>query len=484
MITKLHKIKQIEPKQNIAFLINSQKELKQLKLEKEELQYLEKKYPKDEAEIFKFNRYDYWIIVCAIPEKTKEEEYAIKELYRNQGYKLYTFLKGKKENEINIIAESIKKQYVLAFIEGILLSSYSFGKYKDKKNKQHFISKINCLHKDVSPADLTEVINLSESVFLCRDLVNEPGSSLTAAKFAEIVKEESSKAKIKTETFEETRIRTLKMNGLLAVNQGSKNEPSFTVLEWKPKGAINTKPYVLVGKGVMFDSGGLSLKPPNAMEAMKSDMAGAAAVFSAIRAIALNNLNVHVIGLLPATDNMIINDAIAPGDIISMMNGKTVEVLNTDAEGRLILADALCYAEKFKPELVIDIATLTGSASMAIGKYGIVGMHDNSSKQMESLVKSGYNVYERIVEFPMWKEYDKEIESNIADIKNIGNGREAGAITAGCFLKNFISYPWIHLDIAGMGFMDKNEKYISQGGSGVGVRLLYDFLKHKINTKD
>jgi len=217
--------------------------------------------------------------------------------------------------------------------------------------------------------------------------------------------------------------------------------------------AVNKKPFVFVGKGVVFDSGGMNLKPGESMSTMKEDMAGAAAVASAIYAIALAGLPVHVIGLMPATDNRPGPNAIVPGDVINMQNGMTVEVLNTDAEGRLILADALNYATRYKPSLVIDLATLTGSAIRAVGKYGIVAMQKNAVKELDLLKESGMETYERLVEFPAWDEYAEGLKSEIADMKNIGPA-EAGAITAGKFLEKFTAYPYIHLDIAGPAFIE------------------------------
>jgi leucyl aminopeptidase len=215
---------------------------------------------------------------------------------------------------------------------------------------------------------------------------------------------------------------------------------------------------------------------------MKDDMSGAAAVASAIYAIALAGLPVHVVGLIPVTDNKIGPEAIFPGDIINMHNGITVEVLNTDAEGRLILADALSYAARYNPELVIDLSTLTGSAVRAIGKFGIVAMQMKAIHEMELLCQSGWQVYERIVEFPSWDEYAELIKSDIADLKNVGPS-EAGAITAGKFLEKFTNYPFIHLDIAGPAFLEKRDSYRGQGGTGVGVRLLFDFIKRKLNNE-
>ena len=267
------------------------------------------------------------------------------------------------------------------------------------------------------------------------------------------------------------------MGGLLAVNKGSQDPPTFNILEYKAKNAKNKKPLILVGKGVVYDTGGLSLKPtPNSMDTMKCDMAGAAAVAGAMYAVAKAKLPVHVIGLIPATDNRPGEKAYTPGDVITMYSGLTVEVLNTDAEGRMILGDALSYAKKFNPELVIDLATLTGAAVAAIGTFGSVVMGTGENK-MDKLKQSGDHVFERLAEFPFWEEYDELIKSDIAEIKNIG-GPYGGSITAGKFLHRFTDYPWIHIDIAGPAFLNASDSYRGKGGTGVGVRLLFDFIKN------
>ena len=228
----------------------------------------------------------------------------------------------------------------------------------------------------------------------------------------------------------------------------------------------------------MYDTGGLSLKPSNFMDTMKCDMSGGAAVAGALYAIAKAGLPVHVIGMIPATDNRPDGNAYVPGDIITMLDGSTVEVLNTDAEGRMILADALAYAKNYDPELVIDIATLTGAAARAIGANAMVGMKVKAERQFSELQKAANKVHERIVEFPMWDEYKEMLKSPIADLKNIG-GAEAGAITAGKFLEHFTDYPYIHLDIAGPAFLAKRDSYRIEGGTGVGVRLFFEFIRSK-----
>jgi leucyl aminopeptidase len=260
---------------------------------------------------------------------------------------------------------------------------------------------------------------------------------------------------------------------------GSIDDPTFTIMEWKPKNAKNKSPIVLIGKGIVFDTGGLSLKPTaNSMDLMKIDMGGAGTVIGAMQAIASNKLPIHVIALTPATDNRPSGNAYAPGDVITMHDGTTVEVLNTDAEGRLILADALSFAKKYKPELVIDLATLTGSAVAAIGHYGIVSMHEGAEKEHARLKEAGDYTHERLAEMPFWSDYDELIQSDIADIKNLG-GPHAGAITAGKFLAHFADYPWIHLDIAGPSYTQAKYGYRGKGATGMGVRLLYQFIKNR-----
>jgi leucyl aminopeptidase len=234
---------------------------------------------------------------------------------------------------------------------------------------------------------------------------------------------------------------------------------------------------VLVGKGVTFDSGGISIKPAQSMAEMKMDMSGAAAVIGTMQTAARLKLPLRLIGLVPATENLLGGSAMKPGDILTHYNGKTSEVDNTDAEGRLILADALSYAERYKPDLVIDLATLTGACVVALGQFAS-GMMGTAQSQMDRLKEAGERTYERVWQLPLFDEYDKLIKSNVADVKNVGP-RWAGAITAAMFLKKFIGdYPWIHLDIAGTAIIEEAQDYIPKGGSGVGVRLLIDFLRH------
>jgi len=371
---------------------------------------------------------------------------------------------------------------IFSFIEGLALSHYQFLKYfAEKKKKEFRLGSIQIQSDNFTEEDLLKVQSIVEAVSKARDLVNEPLSYLTAEQLSAEMEKMAEEAGFGIEILNKKKIESLKMGGLLAVNKGSIDPPTFNILEYKPENHQNKKPFVLVGKGVVYDTGGLSLKPTaNSMDYMKSDMAGAAVVASTIYALAKTKLPVHVIGLIPATDNRPDGNAYVPGDVIKMYDGTTVEVLNTDAEGRMIMADALSWAKQYKPELVIDVATLTGAAWVAIGTQGLVGMGNAERKVMEALKSAGMDTYERIAEFPFWEEYGEMMKSDIADLKNIG-GRLAGAITAGKFLEHFTDYPYIHLDIAGPSFLKSQDAYRSKGGSGVGVRLLHRFFEKIIS---
>jgi leucyl aminopeptidase len=367
----------------------------------------------------------------------------------------------------------------LAFVEGLMLSNYQFLKYfSEAADKKNSLVEIVLYSNQLTKNEITELEHIVSGVFTARTLVNEPLSYLTALQLSKDIEVLSKKVGFRFQYFDKKKITALKMGGLLSVNKGSIDPPTFNILEYKPAKAKNKQPIVLVGKGVVYDTGGLSLKPtPNSMDLMKSDMAGAAAVVGTFEAIVKNQLPIHVIGLIPATDNRPGENAYVPGDVIKMHNGMTVEMLNSDAEGRMILADALSYAQQYKPSLVIDLATLTGAAVAAIGKEGIVAMGTAKDNQMNQLKTAGSKVHERIAEMPYYDEYDSYIKSDIADMKNIG-GPTAGCITAGKFLERYTKYDWIHLDIAGTAFLTSEDTYKGKNGTGVGVRLLYDFLKN------
>jgi len=309
-------------------------------------------------------------------------------------------------------------------------------------------------------------------------MVNEPVSFLNAEQFAEEMEALGKSAPIEVTVLEKTQLESLKMGGILAVNQGSIDPPTFTIMEYKPDNPVNKKPVVLVGKGVVYDTGGLSLKPtPNSMDMMKIDMGGAACVAGATYLAALQKLPVHIITLVPASDNRPGLNAYAPGDIVTMFDGTTVEVRNTDAEGRMLLADALAYSKKYDPELVIDAATLTGAAVRALGDFASCVMGNADDSHFESLEKAAVTCHERIARFPFWDDYKEEMKSPIADLNNLG-GPYAGMITAGKFLEHFVHAPFIHMDLGNPVFRGSANGYRVQGGTGVGVRLLYHFFKN------
>ena len=459
-----------------AVLVRKNSSLSILNLSKDEKDFVTAQL-KSDKKFITLNRYKSVVFLIIIDKK--EDANAENELARKAADKLVNHLNDFKIKELTVSAPGEKAGLALAFAEGLALAGYQFLKYfKDAAEKTNSLQTVFVDHKDVSKVNCDELNIVTEATNVARTLVNEPLSYLTATVLADEIKKLGRQAGFKVEVLDKKRIEALKMGGLLAVNKGSIDPPTFTILEWKPAKAKNKKPIVFVGKGVVFDTGGLSLKPTKgSMDLMKSDMAGAAAVAGSIYAIAKAKLPVHVIGLVPATDNRPDGNAYVPGDVVKMMSGLNIEVLNTVAEGRMLLGDALHYAKKYNPELVIDLATLTGAAVAAIGKYGIVSMGTANEKQMSKLAESGNRVFERLAPMPFWDDYAELLKSDIADMKNIG-GPHAGAITAGKFLERFTDYPWIHLDIAGPSFVEQRDSYRGTGGTGVGVRLLFDFAKN------
>ena len=372
---------------------------------------------------------------------------------------------------VGVIAEE-----VVAFVEGFMLADYAFDRYKSSK-PQH-VEKMVVDEAFLSEEELERSVRLWKEIEWCRDCVNLPVADLNADLFASQLSQRADSLGVECTLFDKRKIEALRMGGLLAVNRGSVDEPRLVVLEYRPAKPVNERPLALVGKGVMYDTGGLNIKPDDYMREMKSDMAGAATMAAVLFAAAENCLPVHLVAVLPLTDNRPGFNAYAADDVLTMYDGSTVEVVNTDAEGRLILADAIAYAVAcYAPELIIDAATLTGAAVRAIGTYGIAAMQQHDENPFNLLRIMGNQVYERIVELPLWDEYDSLIESDVADIKNCGIA-QAGAITAGKFLAHFAKQtPYIHLDIAGVAFFSKKQDYYVAGASGYGIRLLYAFLQ-------
>lgn len=474
----IKKIQNPDPATDIILLGQKQSNFSEFLRSEAEKNYVKEELKKDKS-IILIDRFDQKLFIQLTEDKKQQDEHQNSEWIRKEGARYKSTFDSHQIEKIQITSINCSKTQLLSFIEGIVLSHYQFLKYfSEREKKSAKLNEIQISSKDVSGNELQSLNNLLKAVYKARDLVNEPLSYLTAEQLSREIEKMGQESGFSVEVLTKKKIQSLKMGGILAVNKGSIDPPTFSILEYRPPEAKNSKPYVLVGKGVVYDTGGLSLKPTSdSMDYMKSDMAGAATVAATIYAVAASNLPIHIIGLIPATDNRPDGNAYVPGDVIKMYDGTTVEVLNTDAEGRMILADALSWAKQYEPELVIDVATLTGAAWIAIGTQGMVGMGNADADVMEKLKLAGLETHERIAEFPFWEDYAELLKSDIADLKNIG-GRLAGAITAGKFLEHFTDYPYIHLDIAGPAWMKKKEPYKPIGGSGVGVRLLYQFFKN------
>ncbi len=475
MKPKIQKISQIPSDQSVVCILGSDNIPEKLALGKNEKEFVKKQLSSKEK-IISINSYDRFIYLVRLKEESSH--FKIREELRKSAYDMRAQIKGNNHSELAITSDDAYKGAIEDFTEGLLLSIYSFDKYKtneEKRETNNFPSKL-LLSGDIDDPALKWLIYLTDAVYFTRDLINEPVNYLNATALAGEIKKIGESAGIQVEVLSKSKIEALKMGGLLAVNKGSIDPPVFCILEWKPDNSLNSKPIILVGKGVVYDTGGLNIKTGEYMAGMKGDMAGAAIVTGVMYVAAKSGIPLHLIGLVPATDNRPGGNAYAQGDIITMHNKLTVEIGNTDAEGRLILADAISYASKYAPELIIDVATLTGSAAMTFGNQAIAMMTNADRKVVQMLEESGYDVYERVAELPFWDEYGELIKSDVADLKNIG-GREAGAITAGKFLERFADYPLIHLDIAGTEMLKKDDFYRLKNGPGSGLRLLSAFLK-------
>jgi len=418
--------------------------------------------------------------IIFINHKDNKDEFQ----YQNIGGKVIDEIKSAKE--INVIFSNENKSlenYYFNFFLGCFLKKYYFTKYKTifKKN-ENIKGKINLLitssNKNFFIRIKNNIENIVNGVFLTRDLVSEPPNYLNPEKFVSEIKK-LSKLGLKVDIFDYSKLKKIGMNALLGVAQGSKNLPYFVTITWKPNNSKNKKPISFIGKGVCFDTGGISLKPAKFMEDMKYDMAGAGTVVGLMKTLALRKSKSYVIGAVALVENMPGGSAQRPGDIVKSYSGKTIEVLNTDAEGRLILADAIYYIdEQYKPELIVDLATLTGAIVVSLGSE-YAGLFSNNDKLSEKLIKAGEIENEKLWRFPLHKNYDKLMDSKIADIQNINYSGGAGSITAAQFLQRFLknSTPWAHLDIAGMAWTKKDLDIIPAGATGYGVKLLNRFVE-------
>jgi leucyl aminopeptidase len=413
----------------------------------------------------------------------KRSEFTSNRLRQAAG-KAAPLLRSAGARRITIVTDGIgfdSEELGQALSEGSVLGLYRFLKYKsnDENGREKDLvtmtlltessGAVRAMQKGVKVGEV-----IAESTVMARDMVSSPPADMTPAIIATKAKEVALQFGLKLQVLEKGQMQKLGMGALLGVASGSAQPPKFVILEYRKGG---TKPFIaLVGKTITFDSGGISIKPAENMDKMKDDMSGGAAVLGAIRNAAALKLPLNIVGLLPVTENMPSGSAFKPGDVLRTMSGRTIEILNTDAEGRLILSDALTYACRYKPAVIVDIATLTGACSIALGTeaIGMLGTDDRFKRQMRS---AGDKTGERVWELPLWEEYYEQIKSDIADMKNTG-GRAGGVITAAALLSKFVQkYPWVHLDIAAMAWTDKERPYTPKGATGIGVRLLTKFLQ-------
>ncbi len=372
-----------------------------------------------------------------------------------------------------------------AAVEGVLLGLYQFLPFKTVDGEQgREVAQFTILaeegtYKAIRSAAKTAEI-ISAATAFARDIVSAPANEMTPSDLAGEARKIAKGKNIRCTVLDAARMKEIGMNALLGVARGSDEPPCLIILEYQG-GKKSGPPIALVGKGITFDSGGISIKPSEKMDQMKTDMAGGAAVIAAVRAAAELGLPVNLVGIVPATENLPGGKAYKPGDILKSLSGQTIEIVTTDAEGRLILADALTYAGRFKPSAIIDLATLTGACVVALGDH-VIGMMGTGNDLKREIHEAGELTGEKVWELPLWEEYHELIEGDAADYKNSG-GRAGGAITAAAFLSKFTGgIPWVHLDIAGPAWLAKERPYIPKGASGVGVRLLLQFLRNRFGT--
>ncbi|WP_440692786.1 leucyl aminopeptidase [Candidatus Pelagibacter sp. HIMB1695] len=398
----------------------------------------------------------------------------------NLGAKFYDLFKSSEILNLSINTDSVpntnKSEIIGHFLHGIKLKSYKFEKYKSKKNKINL--SIDLIGKNKPTLkELSKFKAIEEGTFYARDLVSEPGNVLHPDEYAKRLNS-LKKDGLKITIYDEKKLKKLGMNTLLGVGQGSIRGSYLVTMEWKGQ-KDNSKPLAFVGKGVCFDTGGISLKPAKFMEDMTYDMAGSAVVVGLMKSLALRKAKVNAVGVVGLVENMPGGNAQRPGDIVKSYSGKTVEILNTDAEGRLVLADALTYTEeKFKPKLIVDLATLTGAIIVSLGSE-YAGLFSNNDKLSKELIEAGEKVEEKVWRMPLNKNFDKLIDSKNADMQNINYVGGAGSTTAAQFLQRFIlnKTPWAHLDIAGMAFSKYGGALNSGGATGYGVRLLNKLIE-------
>tara|TARA_B110000259_G_scaffold58881_1_gene69619 strand:+ start:1186 stop:2646 length:1461 start_codon:yes stop_codon:yes gene_type:complete len=397
------------------------------------------------------------------------------------GAEFFTFIKSNNIKELSINPLSIQSKpendFIGRFLHGFKLKAYEFNVYKAKKNKNEILINILGQKNKITIKNEIKFKALEEGTNFARDLVSEPPNVLNPKEYVSRLLK-LKRLGIKVTVYNEIQLEKLGMHSLLGVGRGSINESFLVTLEWYGNKKDKKAPLSFVGKGVCFDTGGISLKPAKFMDEMKYDMAGSAVVAGLIQSLATRKAKVNAVGVVGLVENMPGGNAQRPGDIVKAYNGKTIEVLNTDAEGRLVLADALSFTEKkFKPKFIIDLATLTGAIIVALGEE-YAGLFSNNDELSDKIFKSGEKVNEKVWRLPLHKNYDKLMDSQIADIQNINYSGGAGSITAAQFLQRFVEKtPWAHLDIAGMAFSKKAENLNPGGATGFGVRLLNQLIE-------
>lgn len=403
------------------------------------------------------------------------------------GARLISILKCSKFTKASIMMDSRlleenESEICANIAYGLNLREYSFDKYKssEKLKDKTILSKIEVVtnaSKEAQSLFEKELKPVAQSVNFSRDLISEPPNVIYPESFSENSKEELEKFGVKVEILGEADMYDLEMHALLGVGQGSAKESKLLVMQYNG-GKEGDAPLSFVGKGVTFDTGGISLKPSARMEEMKYDMSGAAIVTGLMRSLAARKAKVNVVAIAALSENMPDGNAQRPADVVKSMSGQTIEILNTDAEGRLVLADALWYCQnRFKPKVMIDLATLTGAIVVSLGGHH-AGLFSNNEELSKDLLKAGKDTDEKLWELPLTSDYDKMIDSSIADVRNTGNGKGAGSITAAQFLKRFVNnVTWAHIDIAGVSWDDKSSGFSPAGATGFGVRLLNEFVK-------
>lgn len=390
------------------------------------------------------------------------------------GGKLFTGLKAQNISSAVLDARSVDDTAGAVIAHGARLRSWRIDRYKTKKDKSVPLEEIAVL--GANNADWARLEAVAEGVAFTRDLVSEPANIIYPESFVERCREMAEYG-IELTVLDEQQMRDLGMGALLGVAQGSVREPRIIAMRWNGAEKADEKPLVLIGKGVTFDSGGISIKPAAGMEDMKWDMGGAGVVSGLMKALAGRKAKCHVVGAVGLVENMPDGKATRPGDIVKSMSGQTIEILNTDAEGRLVLADVLHYVnDKYKPKFMVDLATLTGAIIVSLG-HERAGLFANDDKLADAIFKAGETIGERVWRLPVGEEYDKDINCDAADMKNIGSGRGAGSIIAAQFLQRFVGKtPWAHLDIAGVTWSKRELPLAARGGTAFGVRLLEKFV--------